>query len=74
MKYIVVWRDTPGQRVSTVVDADNDPVVRDADYVTTHNLSVIEDEDAVLTALDSFVGQKFAVPAGVARTALGWDV
>lgn len=74
MKYIIFWKDAPGQQVHTVVDVDNKPVLRDDEYVATHDIKPLDSEEDVLRALNEASGDKFAVAPELARATLGWDV
>lgn len=71
---IVVWRDTPGQQVSTVADAENRPLVRDVAYVEQNQLQVLTKPEELIDALARADGVKFAVPVDTVRAALGWDI
>ena len=73
-KYIVFWKSRPGQQVSTVVDAHNQPVLRDDEYIETNDIRVIENADHVFIALEQASGIKYAVEPELARATLGWDV
>lgn len=72
--YIVIWKDAPGQQVSTVVDAHDQPARRDWEYIVNNSIPVIDNEDKVIAELAVANGEKFAVPTQVARDVLGWDV
>lgn len=74
MNYIVFWKNSPGQQVSTVVDAHNQPVLRDGEYLSIHGITVLQDSDAVFSVLDEAAGDKYAVDRDLARSTLGWDV
>lgn len=74
MSYIVVWKDAPGQQVSTVVDAHDVPVQRDEAYLARNNIVIYHSQDDVLETLEAATGHKFAITADLARSTLGWDV
>ena len=73
-RYIIFWKDSPGQQVSTVVDAHNQPVLRDDDYLETNDIPKLYNADHVFTVLDLAEGQRFAIEPELARVTLGWDV
>ena len=73
-KYIVFWKSTPGQRVSTIVDAHNQPVLRDPDYLETNGITILDDTDQIFMVLEQARGDKYAVEPELARATLGWDV
>lgn len=72
--YIIFWKDAPGQQVSTTVDAHNQCVFRDDDYVTINDIKVLKQDYQVFLALDAATGEKFAVTPEMAQRTLGWDV
>lgn len=74
MSYLVIWKDGPGQQVSTVVDSNNEPMQRDAEYVKQQNITQASNEEAVFMFLREADGTKFAVTPELARETLGWDV
>lgn len=73
-EYIVFWKDAPGQQVSTVIDANQEPVRRDEDYVHVNDIEVLDNDEQVIVALSEADGKKYAVEPQVARRVLGWDV
>lgn len=73
-QYVVFWKSRPGQQVSTVVDAHNQPVLRDAEYVATNDITVLDTPDEVFQVLSEAAGEKVAVEPQLARATLGWDV
>lgn len=73
-EWIVIWKDSPGQQVSTTVDAHNEPVRRDAEYLQAQGIQTLEDESAVLFVLKAANGDKFAITPELARATLGWDL
>jgi hypothetical protein len=73
-KYIVFWKSKPGQQVTTVVDAHNQPVLRDDEYLKTNDITVLDDSDTVFMVLKQAHGDKYAVEPELARATLGWDV
>lgn len=73
-EFIIFWKDHPGQQVSTVVDAHNQPVARDTSYLDTNGICLLEHESDVLDALNAASGVKYAVTRDLARKTLGWDV
>lgn len=73
-KYIVFWKSNPGQQVTTVVDAHNQPVLRDVDYLEINDITVLDDTDQVFMVLRQAQGDKYAVEPKLARATLGWDV
>ncbi len=74
MKYIVFWKSSHGQQVSTVVDAHNQPVLRDDDYLDTNDIPELTNPELVFTALDLAEGSRYAITPELARETLGWDV
>lgn len=74
MTYIVIWKDQPGQQVSTVVDANNVPVARDEDYLASNDIPVVDETVEIFDTLKRADGQKIAVTYYQARQSLGWDV
>lgn len=74
MKYIVFWKSTPGRQATTVVDAHNQPVLRDEDYLKTNDILVLDTPDEVFQILSEADGEKVAVEPKLARATLGWDV
>lgn len=73
-QYIVFWKSKPGQQVSTVVDAHNQPVLRDEEYLKTNDILVLDSSDEVFQILSEAAGEKVAVEPALARVTLGWDV
>lgn len=73
-KYIVIWQDAPGQQVSTVVDGNNNPIPRDAEYLEVNGIPTFGSEDVVHSTLDLADGTKFAITPELARATLGWEV
>ncbi len=73
-KYVVFWKTAPGQQVTTVVDAHNQPVLRDEEYLETNDISICASPSVVFTVLDLASGEKYAVRPELARATLGWDV
>ena len=73
-KYIVFWKSNPGQQVTTVVDAHNQPVLRDVDYLEINDITVLDDTDPVFMVLRQAQGDTYAVEPKLARATLGWDV
>lgn len=73
-KYVVFWKSRPGQQVSTVVDAHNQPVLRDEAYLSTNDILVLDDAGEVFQVLSENTGEKVAVTPELARATLGWDV
>ena len=57
-KYIVFWKSNPGQQVTTVVDAHNQPVLRDVDYLEINDITVLDDTDQVFMVLRQAQGDK----------------
>lgn len=74
MKYIVFWKSAPGRQASTVVDAHNQPVLRDEEYLDTNDIPELRNADLVFLALNQASGDKYAVTPELARATLGWDV
>jgi hypothetical protein len=72
--YIVFWKDAPGQQVSTTVDAYNNPVRRDYEYIKAQNIGIATSKDSILTILKRADGTKIAAEPVLAREALGWDI
>lgn len=72
--YIVFWKTDPGQQVSTIADAHNQPVRRDLTYVQTNDIPILSDEGQVFTALELANGERYAVSPDLARETLGWDL
>jgi len=73
-EYIVIWKEAPGQQVSTVVDAHDVPVRRSTAYLMAQDIPVLDDLSDVLTTLEHANGRKIAVEPELARSALGWDL
>ena len=73
-EYIVVWKEAPGQQVSTVVDAHDAPVRRDVDYLLAQEIPVVGDSRTALQVLEKADGRKIALEPETARSALGWDL
>lgn len=73
-KYIVFWKSQSGQQVSTIVDAHNQPVLRDEDYLKTNDIDVLDTPEEVFQILSEADGEKVAVQPELARITLGWDV
>lgn len=73
-KWIVVWKEAPGPRVSTVVDAFDEPVQRDEAYLDAQKIPVLDDPDEVLRVLKRGDGCKIAITPEHARAMLGWDL
>lgn len=73
-KYVVFWKSAPGQQVSTVVDAHNQPVLRDEEYLDANDIPVLHEEELVFSALETPTGYKYAIEPELARATLGWDV
>lgn len=71
-KYIVVWKDEPGLRVSTVVDAHGTPILRDEAYLEAENVTIVDTQDAVLSILKEADGRKVALTPQLAGPTLGW--
>ena len=74
MKYIVVWKDKPGQRISTVLDARDEIVRRDPEYLQENGIPTFGQKEVVLNVLEMADGKKFAISEEMARDVLGWDV
>lgn len=74
MKYVVFWKSAPGRQATTVVDAHNQPVLRDEEYLKTNDILVLETRDEVFQILSEADGEKVAVEPQLARATLGWDV
>lgn len=74
MNYIVIWKDGPGQQVSTVVDSNNEPMQRDQEWLNSNNIPEAQDKDTVFSILADADGTKFAVTPDLARATLGWDL
>ncbi len=73
-EWIVIWKDSPGYRVSTVVDAMNRPVVRDDDYVHAQNLTACTEKSHLLSILKEANGVKVAITPELVSSVLGWEV
>lgn len=73
-KYIVIWKDEPGQQVSTVVDSNNAPIKRDEEYLKTNKIELLDNEAEVFQVLSEADGEKVAVTPELARATLGWEV
>lgn len=75
MKTVVVWKDKPGQLVSTMRTPEGVIVTRDARSLReTGGYTFVTSEDKLLSLLEQVDGTKIAVPAELARDVLGWDV
>lgn len=72
--FIVIWKDRPGQQVSTVVDAHNNPVIRNAEYLSTQGISILEHKEDVLNVLSTADGYKYGITRELANDVLGWQV
>jgi hypothetical protein len=73
-EYIVFWKDAPGQQVSTVVDAREQIVRRDAAYIESNSITILDDDEVTLHALEDADGTHYAITPEIARRVLGWDV
>lgn len=73
-EYIVIWKDAPGQQISTLVDANDNPVIRDASYLIANDIATVTNEAALMSVLDATDGRKIAISTTLARSTLGWDV
>jgi hypothetical protein len=73
-RYIVFWKTTPGQQVTTVVDAHNQPVLRDEDYLEKNGIEKLDAPGEVFQILSEADGEKVAARPELVRATLGWDV
>jgi hypothetical protein len=73
-RYIVFWKTTHGQQVTTVVDAHNQPVLRDRDYLEKNGIEKLVAAEEVFAVLSDANGEKVAARPELVRATLGWDV
>lgn len=73
-KYIVIWKNGPGQQVSTVVDGHNAPVLREVEYLEKQHIGILENKEAVFAHLAVANATKAAITPELARETLGWDI